>query len=123
MAKLCPALSSATMAEHQQAMWDIFCVVANNHVPFPITIQSSKTVGILRRAIFDEVPHRFTNLDVIDLTLYLVNIPDDDNLVSNLQSITLPAPLKSTEELSQAFEDSLEKRTVHILVKVPEIRK
>ena len=113
------------MAEHQPAKWTLFCLVANENTPFPVEIQSDKTVGVLKEAIKIKKPNDFANIDADRLTLYLINLPDNDNLAENVkQELTKPlTALRATKQLGDLLPGSPAKETVHILIQEPSGRK
>ena len=114
------------MAEDQPAKWTLFCLVVNENTPFPVEIQSDKTVGVLKEAIKNKKQPEFDGFAADRLTLYLVNLLDDDNLTENakqlLTSKALTA-LRATKQLGDLLPGGPAKETVHVLVQEPSGRK
>ncbi|KAG8753283.1 hypothetical protein FRC14_006191, partial [Serendipita sp. 396] len=57
------------------------------------------------------------------LTLYGINLPDDDGLLDPVDDMRLnpKPPLRVTKRLSQVFPVVLKDDTIHILVQPPEL--
>ncbi|KAK2462457.1 hypothetical protein APHAL10511_005427 [Amanita phalloides] len=59
----------------------LFVVVVELGPPsFPVCIESSKTVGELKKAILNENANTLKGVDAHQLTLYKVKLPDGKNL-------------------------------------------
>jgi hypothetical protein len=111
------------MAEHPPADWTLFCIVINGESPFPVDIQSNTTVGALKEEIKKEKQPEFDGFDADRLTLYLVNLLDDDDLAKNVeQPLTLTA-LKATKQVGDLLPNGPTKETVHIVVQTPDTSK
>jgi hypothetical protein len=111
------------MEEHPPTSYKVHCLILGETVPFPIDVDPDETVGDLKMAINeskDLVPRKHDH----HLSLYLVNIPEDGNLQRNAENVKLDGlePLMSTWELKDKaiFPANPPKKTVHILVEVPE---
>jgi hypothetical protein len=114
------------MAEHPPADWTLFCIVINGESAFPVDIRSDKTVGALKEEIKKKKEHDFAGFDADRLTLYLINLPDDDDLAKNVkQPITIKplTPLKATKQVGDLLPNGPIKETVYILVQTPDTRK
>jgi hypothetical protein len=115
-------MTDATMAEHQPALYTIFCLLIGE-AAFSVKIRPDATVDELKKVINAEkklVASEHANR----LTLFEVNIDDDDDLVEkakqHLNTQPPPKPLRATNELSALFPDTPAKGTVHILVQLPQ---
>jgi Crinkler effector protein N-terminal domain len=123
------ASGGGKMAVYHQppAKWTIFCLVFDEYSPFSVKIQPDATVDDLKDAIKAKKQPQFDGFAADSLTLYLVNLPEDDNLVENVkQLLTVEPPLvslKATKQLSVLFPGVPAAETVHILVKTPSIGK
>ncbi|KAI9242855.1 MAG: hypothetical protein BYD32DRAFT_402000 [Podila humilis] len=53
----------------------LFCLVDGESTPFPVEIESTKTIGDLKRAIKDDNAIAFADVDAKMLTLWHVSIP------------------------------------------------
>jgi len=115
------------MAEDHPAKWTLFCVAVNENSPFQIEIRPDATVGDMKDAIKREKRPEFDGFAAHRLTLYRVNLPDDDDLAKNVeQQTTLKPPLmplKVTRLVSALFPASPPKKTICILVQTPTISK
>ncbi|KAG8801350.1 hypothetical protein FRC17_006671 [Serendipita sp. 399] len=99
--------------------YKIFCIIEGQNSPFPIKIISSETVGDLKDKIKEKDPITLGNFPVHTLTLYLVNVLDDDDLKRNAELLKKPTALKSTKRLSGLFPEGPAEDRVHILVQLP----
>ena len=103
------------MAESE--IYTIFCIVVGEDVSFPVEIEKSKTVGQLKDDI-KKKNSRLADFNALDLILYRVDLPDDDNLEHNVKE-TLRGrldPLKPSKKWVAIYPDGLQEDTVHILV-------
>lgn len=110
------------MAEHRTANWTIFYIVVDEKNPFSVEIQPDTTIHGLKKAIKEEQRPKFDRFDANNLTLFKVDIPDDDNLEENVNQflVTKPKALRVTWELSDYYETTPPEEMVHILVQPPE---
>ncbi|KAG0020763.1 hypothetical protein BGZ82_011511 [Podila clonocystis] len=111
---------------------NMFCLVDGESTPFPVEIESTKTIGDLKDLIKAKIPDTFNGVDAKDLTLWRVSILDDDNddddndddedlpiLLDNIPGKDRKK-LKATRELSDIFDEKPAKRTIHIIVQRPQ---
>ncbi|KAG0196815.1 hypothetical protein BGX31_005162, partial [Mortierella sp. GBA43] len=99
----------------------IFCILEGESTPFPVTIESDKTVGELKKAIKLEKSNYFTSVDADQLTLWKVSIPinDDDETPILLDNVSDKKKLGPSADLSEVFEEKLPKKRFHIIVQPP----
>jgi len=114
---------AAQQPAQQPADYTIFCVVVDKNSTFVVDISPHKTVAHLKKEIKSE-NHAFDNIDAHDLDLYLIDLADDDSLLTKAEELLAsqppPQPLKRpTEELSAVFPEPPVKGKVHILVQPP----
>ncbi|KAG2061139.1 hypothetical protein BDR06DRAFT_1002309 [Suillus hirtellus] len=93
---------------------------------FPINIESTKTVGYLRVAIKDQKKNRFDCADADDLEIWQVKINRKDSHL--LDTIGIEGGIKggveledALTEMSEAFPDRVERRYIHIVVRLPTV--
>ena len=88
---------------------------------FPIEIAERKTVGALKDAIKDKKEHAFQHVDADALLLWKVSILVDRSLTKNISKLDFvdEGSLLPVEELSDVFSDSLSRKHLHIVVRVP----
>jgi hypothetical protein len=109
-------MTDTTMTAPHPTNYTIFCVVLNENRPFSVEVPRDVTVDQLRKSIKAEMGMSASYAN--NLTLYLVNTPDDDNLTKNLkQKLTVQPPLRATNALSALFPEAPAKNTIHILVR------
>ncbi|KAF9095501.1 hypothetical protein BGX27_001265 [Mortierella sp. AM989] len=108
---------------HINTLLTLFCLVDGEDSPFPVKIESTESIGGLKKAIKAEIPDTFNGVDAKDLTLWRVSIPvleddDDEELPILLDNVSKAdkKKLKATSELSDIFEETLPKKTIHIIV-------
>jgi Crinkler effector protein N-terminal domain len=115
------------MAEHQPTKWKLFCIVVGGNTSFSVKISPDETVDDLKKKIKKEKEHDFAGFDADRLTLYLVNLPDDDDLAKNVKQPLTIEPLTPLKKMTKQVEDLLPrgptKERVHILVQTPDTRK
>jgi len=105
----------------------LFCLVDGEATSnaFSIKIPSSDTVDELKDLIKIKNPDTFSRVDAKELTLWRVSILDDDNgeedfpiLLDNISGKDRKK-LRATSELSDVFEETPPKKTIHIIVQRP----
>jgi len=104
----------------------LFCLVDGESTPFPVKIESTETIGGLKKAIKDEKTNDFNDVDADKLTLWRVSIPDDDDDDDDRIPIVLDnvnnkdkKKLRETRELSEVFPAKPPKNTIHVIVQRP----
>ncbi|KAG0247934.1 hypothetical protein BG011_000705, partial [Mortierella polycephala] len=108
----------------------LFCLVDGESTSFPVEIESSKTIGDLKKAIKDDNAIAFADVDTKMLTLWKVSISvaddDDDDDEDDLPILLDNIPkndkkkLKAvTNTVSDVFKETPPKKTIHILVRRP----
>lgn len=109
------------MAESQARIYTIFCIVAGDDTPFPIDIESNKTVGHLKKAIKKEKENKLTGIDADELKLYRVDILREElnTLNMKMQSQTDDDVLDPLDLLSEIYPSDPPTKTIHIVVKPP----
>jgi hypothetical protein len=88
-----------------------------------IEIQATKTVAILKKAIWKEKLNRFKHVDADTLILWKVSIPSDGNLGQKLAEFALVDKEllgQPSTKLSKVFPDLLEDEHVHLVVEPPD---
>jgi hypothetical protein len=113
------------MAASSSRMLRIFCTIKGHNNPFPVDIEENQTVGDLKKAIKEEDPHAFADLDADALILYPIEVHDGDDIAKTVTTIMQEPPpaLCPTVELLVLFPETPKRRRVHVLVTVPEIGK
>lgn len=113
------AIMSGTQAESYR----LFCFILGDGDPFSISMQKNKTVDELKVEIVKKQKLE-DHITANRLTLYQVNVAEDDNLENNIQQKILNGlkPLKASQELGDLFLETPQKGTVHIFVKIPKNR-
>jgi len=102
----------------------LFCLVDGDSAPFPVEIESTKTVGSLKDSIKLKKTPRFDDVAADELTLWSVSIPvsddDDDEAPLYIDNIleTDKKKLKATTKLSKVF-GAVPEDTIHIIVQRP----
>ncbi|KAF9235725.1 hypothetical protein BU15DRAFT_15372, partial [Melanogaster broomeanus] len=86
---------------------------------FPVKISSTMTVGDLKKAIKNEKPVDFRDVDANALALYKVSFADNGDLKKTLEHLTLDEePLNPMAPLSSVFSD-VPPRHLHIVIEIP----
>jgi hypothetical protein len=89
---------------------------------FPIEIPSTKSVGILQKAIKNEKKPELDHLAASSLTLWKVSIPVNPHLRQYLAHLNLTdeTSLLSVDDLDDVFSDEPHRKHLHIVVKPPD---
>lgn len=115
------------MPEYQPVSYEIFCLAFGEKVPFVVNIAENKTVSHLKKAIKSKKPDTLANINANNLTLYLINISADEELLKNVKErISTTPPPKALDpilKLSTVFKGTPAEEEIHILVKIPAIGK
>lgn len=92
---------------------------------FPIEIAQNGTVIELTVAIND-LMQLVPKKDAEEILLHHADIPDDDDLEERVNQLLntrpMPKTLRQSYAMSDIFPNAPRKRTVHIVVRVPELR-
>ncbi|KIM24927.1 hypothetical protein M408DRAFT_228594 [Serendipita vermifera MAFF 305830] len=101
----------------------IFCTIEEGEHPFSVKISPNATVDELKKKIKEQKPHYFANIDADELTLYKVDVADDDQRKENVQKkmSELPTPklLRATWKLNTVYESPPTNGIVHIFAQEP----
>jgi hypothetical protein len=102
-------------------LYTIFCVITGESTVFPIKIQKSEPVDILKDKIKEARRNTLAQFDAAQLTLYHVEIPVHADMVTAVkQKLTEnPDELQAWEALAEVFKDAPKMKTVHIIVRPP----
>jgi hypothetical protein len=97
----------------------LFCIVDCESTPFPVEIESTKTIGDLKKSIKIEKTNDFNDIDADKLTLWRVSIPvlpKKDRKQISLADVSSKEELDETDDISDAFDESPPKKTIHVIV-------
>ncbi|KAF8914827.1 hypothetical protein BGZ58_005653, partial [Dissophora ornata] len=103
---------------------NLTCLVDGESTSFPVKIESSETIGTLKKAIKLEKPNDFSDVDADKLTLWRVSIPvlpKKDRKEISLADVPLNSKeeLDETDDISDVFKEPPPKKTIHIIVQRP----
>jgi len=105
------------------AILDIFCVIEGQTTSFPVEIESTKTVGHLKKAIKADQSPDFDDINAKNLTLWRVSIPilpKKDRKAISLADVSSKEELDEATKLSNIFDAELPEETIHIIVQLPQ---
>jgi len=107
-----------TMAHSE--IYTVFCIAADEDVPFSVEIDKNKTVDQLKQLIKKARNDLFANIASNFLDLYQVDIPDDDYLDEMVNKKLQGGlnPLKPSKKLVAIYPAGLQEDTVHMLVQL-----
>ena len=100
----------------------LFCLVDGESSPFPVEIESAKTIGVLKDAIKTALAPQFDDVAAKDITLWHVSIPLaplNQRKPIVLNEFDSATELDPTDDVSDVFEAPLPKKTVHIIIRRP----
>ncbi|KAF9275585.1 hypothetical protein BGZ74_003968, partial [Mortierella antarctica] len=101
---------------------NFFCLVDGESTPFPVEIESTKTIGDLKDAIKAKKTNEFSDIDADMLTLWKVSIPvvpKKDRKEISLADVPSKEELDETDDVSDVFKETPPKKTIHIIVQRP----
>jgi hypothetical protein len=98
--------------------YTISCIIEGDDSTFPVQIKSNATVGSLKEVIREKNFVTLGGIDARKLTLYLVNVLEDELNVED-EMKKRPKALAVSRELGQVFDTGPAKNTIHIIVSVP----
>lgn len=96
----------------------IFCIIEGDNRIFPVKISSNEAVGSLKKAIKEEMPLTLSGIEAHSLTLYLVNVLEEELNVEDEMN-KRPKALPVSSKLSQLFDPEPAAHTVHIIASLP----
>jgi hypothetical protein len=106
----------------------LYCLIYGDNITaaFPVKVDNDKTIGELKKIIKDENTNEFSGVDAKDLTLWKVEIlendndNDDDNEIKQiiLQDIE-KTKLLGIRYIEDYWTDSPPKRCIHVIVEPP----
>ncbi|KAG0315818.1 hypothetical protein BGZ99_007246 [Dissophora globulifera] len=101
--------------------WTLWCLLDGESTPFPVEIESTKTIGALKKAIKDDNAVAFADVDAKMLTLWKVSVPVlPKKERKGISLVDVPSQeLDETDDVSDAFKETLPKKTIHIIVQRP----
>ncbi|KAG0222311.1 hypothetical protein BGW41_006069, partial [Actinomortierella wolfii] len=102
----------------------LFCLVDGEKTAFPVTIDTDKTIGELKKVIKDENSDTFSGVDARELSLWRVSIPvlpKKDRKPTWLTDVVKKedAELDETDDIADVFSEAPPKKTIHIIVQRP----
>ena len=110
-------------------VYTLFCIVLGQKTTFSVKVDETQTVDELKKAIKNEKPHKFKDVDADELTLHQIKIfiPEDDDEYDNMMNrISQPGyvfdskrTLIPTSKISKYFGQG-PAGDIHILVELPE---
>jgi hypothetical protein len=92
---------------------------------FPVKIDSTESVGVLKDLIKDKKQHAFEHVDANTLVLWKVSIPangllnDDPRILGLSEGESLQPAIR----LSKVFSDVIEEEHIHVVVRAPPMGK
>ncbi|KAF9319579.1 hypothetical protein BG006_002966, partial [Podila minutissima] len=102
----------------------LFCLV-DGETPssaFPVEIELTKTIGDLKKLIKTEKTNSFHDVDANELTLWRVSVPivaANKHKPFILTEIDSATELDPTDDISDIFEETPPKKTIHVIVQRP----
>ena len=112
-----------SVALAQQPLKLFVYVIGLGSSSFSVTIEKSETVDDLKEAILRRNPNDLKDVDSARLILYKVQLTDGKNLKQLAPQAVKEELEDPSLELSEVFPTNPQKRTVSILVEVPNISK
>ncbi|KAF9348111.1 hypothetical protein BGX34_002668, partial [Mortierella sp. NVP85] len=101
----------------------LFCLVDGESTSFPVAIDSTKTIGDLKKLIKTENPNTFNGVDAKNLTLWRVSlpvVPKNERKAISLADVSSKEELDETDDISDVFKEKPPNKTIHIIVQQPQ---
>ncbi|KAG9061138.1 hypothetical protein KI688_007768 [Linnemannia hyalina] len=101
---------------------NLFCLVDGEATPFSIEVDRTKTVDHLKDLIKAKKANAYSDVDADVLTLWRVSIPIDPPNKRKpivLTEVQSAAELDPTDDVSDVFEGTPPKKTIHLIVQRP----
>ncbi|KAF8920987.1 hypothetical protein BGZ58_004144 [Dissophora ornata] len=99
--------------------YTFLCLVDGEATPFPVEIESCRTIGQLKDAIKTALSPQFDDVTAKDLALWMVSIPvmpKKERKKISLANVPSKEELDETDDVSDVFEETPPKKTIHIIV-------
>jgi uncharacterized protein YbdZ (MbtH family) len=96
----------------------LFCLVQGAPTAFPVDIDSSLTVGHLKKAIKAEKANDFANIDADRLRLWKVEIPVGNDVIQG-HALEDNSQLPPTDYLDEHWTDTPLRKHIHVIIKLP----
>jgi len=106
----------------QSRIYTVVCIAVDEDPPFSVDIEKNETVDQLKKLIKLKRSDLFANIDPNTLSLYHVDLAEDDNLVTKVNEKLEGrlTPLSTASGLVDIFGSSTPKgETIHIIVQPP----
>jgi Crinkler effector protein N-terminal domain len=102
----------------------LFCLVHGDPVEraFPVDISNDKSVGHLKNKIKKEIPTAFNNIDAKDVTLWKVDIPNnDEDAIKQIvfKETVVIKKMSPASEIGEYFENTPTKKCIHVVIECP----
>lgn len=109
------------MAESQQEIYTIFCLLVGEDVPFSIKIAKNETVGHSKGLIKEAMKPELDHIDANELDLYYMEITDDSHMTRTViqRMSENPPRLRVTRKLEDIFDGNPKEETIYIVVVPP----
>jgi crinkler effector protein len=98
----------------------LFWRVCGDPQPFSVEIGPAKAVDELKKAIVAKSPTRFRVIDANLLNLWKKIILESDKNKLRLSDIKGEDELHMTWTIGDYFEEALQKKSIHIIIKAPD---
>ena len=99
----------------------LFCWIFGDAQAFPVEIGPEKTVGELKEAIVAKKPNRFHGVDADVLSLWKKIISSQDKNGLQLSDLKDEVQLDETWSIDDYFKEPPPKRSIHIVIRVPDV--
>ncbi|KAF9972814.1 hypothetical protein BGZ73_003998 [Actinomortierella ambigua] len=100
----------------------LFCLVDGERTAFPLDIETTKTIGDLKKLIKAEKSPRVDDVAADELTFWKVSIPvvpKKERKEILLDDVVSKEELDETDDLSDVFTETPPKKTIHIIIQRP----
>ena len=105
-------------------MYTIFCLLEGESVSFPVEIDETKSVGVLKDHIKEKMSAVHVEAHKLELYRIDVDASDEQKAIKDVETLAqtlIPTDrLNPTQKLNKVFPSGAPDDQIHILVQVPE---
>ncbi|CAB5357213.1 unnamed protein product [Rhizophagus irregularis] len=104
----------------------LFCLIEGNlpadNYAFPIDISQELLVGVLKQKIRESKPNDLANIDFNNITLWQVDLPDDnDDVIREFRSHKSTKKMRATRKIGLYWPETPSEQVIHVIIELPRV--
>ncbi|CAG8699473.1 5737_t:CDS:2 [Rhizophagus irregularis] len=104
----------------------LFCLIEGNlpadNYAFPIDISQELSVGVLKQKIRESKPNDLANIDFNNITLWQVDLPDDnDDVIHEFRSHKSTKKMRATRKIGFYWPETPSEQVIHVIIELPRV--